>query len=115
MFKAPRKAHLPHLLTMLENIQKTDAEIAKYLEITPETLRKYRAKGQAPRMVMLALFWETFWGQEAVNCDAMNFGRLMRSGSACLNNSTLLLSEILGAMPSAFEQTVKLQSTPHQA
>ncbi|WP_084455380.1 polysaccharide biosynthesis/export family protein, partial [Comamonas composti] len=38
----------------------------------------------------------------------------LRSGPTCLNNSTQLLSEILGVMPAAFVQTAKLQSTPHQ-
>lgn len=61
---------------MLDNITSSDAEIAKFLEITPQTLRKYRQKGQAPRLVMLALFWETIWGQSAANCEAVNWGRL---------------------------------------
>ena len=76
MFRAPQKAQFPHLLTMLDNIASTDAEIAKFLEITPQTLRKYRQKGQAPRSVMLALFWETVWGQSAANCHAVNNARL---------------------------------------
>ena len=61
---------------MLDNIPACDAEIAKFLEISPQTLSKYRHKGQAPHLVMLALFWETVWGQSAANADAMNWGRL---------------------------------------
>lgn len=92
MFRAPQKAQFPHLLTMLDNIASTDAEIARFLEITPQTLRKYRQKGQAPRLVMLALFWETVWGQSAANCEAVNWGRLQFQENQMLKrqNSKLL-------------------------
>lgn len=93
MFRAPQKAQFPHLLTMLDNIASTDAEIAKFLEITPQTLRKYRRKGQAPRMVMLALFWETVWGQSAANCDAVNWGRLQFQENAMLKRQNAKLKK----------------------
>lgn len=61
---------------MLDNIGRSDADLAKFLNISTSTLRQYRKKGQAPRVVMLALFWETVWGQSAVNCHAVNNARL---------------------------------------
>lgn len=39
---------------------------------------------------------------------------LVRSGPARLNNSALLLSEIIGVKQPAFVQTARLPSTPHQ-
>lgn len=76
---------------MLDNLPSNDAEIAKFLEISPQTLRKYRLKGQAPRMVMLALFWETVWGQSAANADAMNWGRLQFQENAMLKRQNAKL------------------------
>lgn len=35
---------------------------ARLLDISEATLRKYRAKNEAPRAVHLALFWESVWG-----------------------------------------------------
>lgn len=60
---SPRPANLPHLHLMLADIATSDAEIAKFLCLSTGTVRKYRRDGQAPMPVMLALFWETSWGQ----------------------------------------------------
>lgn len=112
MFRAPQKAQFPHLLTMLDNIASTDAEIAKFLEITPQTLRKYRQKGQAPRLVMLALFWETVWGQSAANCDAVNWGRLQFQENAMLKRQNAKLKKQLLEMEKALASVDQAANSP---
>ncbi|KEH06829.1 hypothetical protein GY14_32310 [Delftia tsuruhatensis] len=72
MFRSPRPAGLPHLHSLLDNIQASEKEIARLLDITVPTLRKYKAKGQAPRTVMLALFWESTWGLRTADVTAAN-------------------------------------------
>lgn len=62
MFRAPYFAHLPHFSTILDNVPGSIDQKAKLLGISPATLRKYRAAGQAPKAVHLALFWESVWG-----------------------------------------------------
>ena len=62
MFRAPYPAHLPHFSSILDNVPGSIDQKAKLLDISPATLRKYRAAGQAPRPVHLALFWESTWG-----------------------------------------------------
>lgn len=62
MFRAPYPAHLPHFTTVLDNVPGSIDQKAKLLDISPSTLRKYRAQGQAPRAIHLALFWESTWG-----------------------------------------------------
>ena len=62
MFRAPYPAHLPHFSYVLDNVPGSIDQKAKLLDISPATLRKYRARGQAPRAVHLALFWESTWG-----------------------------------------------------
>lgn len=69
---------------MLDNIARSDADLAKFLGISPKTIATYRKKGQAPRSVMLAIFWETVWGQSAANCQAINEARLYFSKNAML-------------------------------
>lgn len=63
MFKAPKPSKLPHLHLILENLGLPDPQVAHFLDVTPVTLSRWRKNGQAPRPVMLALFWETSWGQ----------------------------------------------------
>lgn len=73
-FRAPRYAHLPHLLTMLDSIG-NDKAVCRLLGIHPATLRRYRKDGQAPKPVMYALFWETPWGREVADCNVVNEAR----------------------------------------
>lgn len=73
MFRSPRYASLPHLHTMLDDIPATTEQIAKLLGLTPATIERYRREGQAPRPVMLALFWETKWGRATADCEAVNW------------------------------------------
>lgn len=72
MFRSPRPAQLPHLQSLLDNIPASEHEIARLLDVTVPTLRKYKAKGQAPRTVMLALFWESTWGRQTADVTAAN-------------------------------------------
>ena len=73
-FRVPRYAGMPHLSTMLDSIG-NDRAVAKLLGLSPRTIAKYRADGQAPRPVMYALFWETPWGTDLADCIAVNDAR----------------------------------------
>ncbi|WP_313605824.1 hypothetical protein [Comamonas jiangduensis] len=97
---------------MLDNIASSDTEIAKFLEITPQTLRKYRQKGQAPRLVMLALFWETVWGQSAANCDAVNWGRLQFQENAMLKRQNAKLKKQMAELEKALASVDQAANSP---
>ena len=70
MFRAPYFAHLPHFSTILDNVPGSIDQKAKLLGISVSTLRKYRAAGQAPRAIHLALFWESVWGISLMDSTA---------------------------------------------
>lgn len=76
MFKAPTHAKLPHLHTILDNIGLSDNQVAHFLGVCPNSVKRWRKLGQAPRAVMLALFWETSWGRSAADCEADQFAKL---------------------------------------
>ena len=76
MYHTPR--HLPKLLTMLDYIPASDKEIAKHLGLSLTTFKKYRRNEQAPRPVMLALFWLTSWGMGAIDAELVNRERFAR-------------------------------------
>lgn len=78
MFRSPSPAGLPHLLTMLDDIPATPRQICALLGIQPSTLARYKRAGQAPKQVMLALFWETKWGLSAADCAAVRYGDTYR-------------------------------------
>ncbi|MFA7669216.1 MAG: hypothetical protein WCX93_07715 [Burkholderiaceae bacterium] len=70
MFRSPRQ--LPPLSILLRDIPATPTQVAKHLGISRRTLQRYSAAEQAPRAVMLALFWETRWGISVANTQTQN-------------------------------------------
>lgn len=102
LFRAPRPANLPHVLTMLNSIG-SDSAVAKHLGLTLGTVKKYRKLGQAPRTVMLSLFWETPWGISVIDSALQNEARLSYSRSAILERENQALRhqiEVLEALVS---------------
>jgi hypothetical protein len=76
MFRAPTGAGLPSFELMLQDLPATPAQLARHLDISPRTLQRYQLEGQAPRAVMLAMFWETRWGRSAADTEAANWAAL---------------------------------------
>lgn len=83
MFRAPTRAGLPDLSTMLSDLPPAPA-VAAHLGISRRTLHRYALANQAPRAVMLALFWETRWGISAADCAAFNAAQLATGHAAVL-------------------------------
>ena len=77
MFKAP--SQLPPLSLLLDDLPtRCRRRIARHLGISERTLKRYQEQDQAPRLVMLALFWESRWGQSVIDCEVINRDRLQR-------------------------------------
>jgi len=70
MFRTPRQ--LPHWETMLGDVPASPSHVAKHLGLSARTIARYTAAGQAPRPVVLALFWETRWGISTAETTAEN-------------------------------------------
>lgn len=101
-FRAPRYAHLPHLLTMLDSIG-NDAAVCRLLGIHPATLRRYRRDGQAPKPVMYALFWETPWGRETADINALNEARQYYTRAMMLESQLKRIKKQMAALEAELE------------
>lgn len=99
LFRAPRSANLPHILTMLNSIG-SDSAVAKHLGLTLGTVKKYRKQGQAPRTVMLSLFWETPWGISAIDSQVQNEARLSYTSALVLRRENEALRSQIAALES---------------
>lgn len=62
----------------------TPAELARALDVSPVSVRRWVRADQAPRPVLLALFWLTRWGQSVVACDATNQAQQLAGLLRCL-------------------------------
>lgn len=97
---------------MLDNIGRNDTDLAKFLNISPRALGSYRSKGQAPRVVMLVLFWESTWGQLAANCDAVNWGRLQFQENAMLKRQIAKQQRQILELEKALAEVDKTANSP---
>lgn len=98
MFRSPTRAGLPGLSVMLNDLPATLPQVARHLGLSLATLRRYCKADQAPRCVMLALFWETRFGMSIADCDAANYSRLQKlraDGLLCENRALSRKLDIL--------------------
>lgn len=78
MQRVPKK--LPQLSILIDDLGGSIKDVANYLEVEEQTIKRWIKKEHAPRAYMLALFFVSRWGWSHVNCDAENAARI----SACL-------------------------------
>lgn len=75
-----RATHTPPLPVLLDDLLTRDlAAIAGHLGISTATLRRYKQAGQAPRAVLLALFYESRYGHSLIASTAVNGHAIERS------------------------------------
>lgn len=68
-----RATHTPPLSYLLDDIFERDLnKVAKFLGVTPATLKRWKSAGHAPRAAMLALFYESRWGYSLMYTTAFN-------------------------------------------
>jgi hypothetical protein len=73
---------MPPLWMLIDDIGRpSPRQIAKALDVTERTVKRWLQADQAPRTVMCSLFWLTRWGQHAVHCEAHN-DAVMQAGMA---------------------------------
>lgn len=90
MFRAPTQT--PHIATLLDDMPTRDMKrIARHLGLTAPTLRRYAQTGNAPRLVHLALFWESRWGLSVIDCEVVNLDRLRRQHISALEREVKAL------------------------
>lgn len=75
--QCPGPTGLPPLSLMLDDMgNPAPAELARTLGVPLASARRWVREDQAPRVVLLALFWLTRWGRSQVDCQAVNDARM---------------------------------------
>ena len=68
-----RATHLPAFSILLDDqFTRDHAKVAKQVGVTIRTLQRYIALDDAPRAVLLALFYESRWGVSLIHSSAHN-------------------------------------------
>jgi predicted DNA-binding transcriptional regulator AlpA len=80
--RLPRQ--LPRLAEMLADIgNPAPRDVAKALGYSERTVRAWLRSDDAPRAVMLAVFWLTRWGMSSVDAEAYNLIQLHAGRAQC--------------------------------
>jgi hypothetical protein len=74
LFRAP--VALPPLSVLLADVPASFDQVRTHLAISRRTLQRYVQADQAPRAIMLALFWESRWGLSLLDCELVNVARV---------------------------------------
>ena len=69
---APKTLHGDNLRDLLEQLQATPAQVAKFLKVTERSVFRWLADGSAPFAVLACLWHETPMGREAGALDVGN-------------------------------------------
>lgn len=72
MFHAPKTIYGPDLLRMFVDELGGVKPVAKYLDVTPRTVRRWLSDSAIPRTAVLALFWESKYGRSHIFTDQVN-------------------------------------------
>lgn len=87
--KAP--SCVPSLDTLLDCLGMTAPAAAKHLDVSERTVYQWLKRGRAPRAALLALFWETTWGQSIVESHAVNVANSLKGLTDALRNENAAL------------------------
>jgi hypothetical protein len=76
--------HMPRLAEMLADIgNPTPRDLARALGYSERTVRAWLKTDNAPRAVMLAVFWLTRWGMSSVDAEAHNLMQMHAGLAQC--------------------------------
>lgn len=83
---------LPIWQTILDDLGRPPVgRIARVLGLSARTVYRYNQTGEAPRVVLLALFWLTSWGRSSVYTQAWNDAQLALSYVSSLRSQVARL------------------------
>ena len=87
-----RATHTPPLSYLLDDLFTRDlSKVAKHLAVTPKTLSRWKATGNAPRAALLALFYESRWGYSLMYTTAHNDAMYARNENTSLKRENAAL------------------------
>ena len=90
IFRAAAAAVLP-----TQRPDRVAKKVARHLGVSSRTLQRYKARGNAPRAVYLALFFESRWGMSALHEKAFNDAMQARSWVASLERECERLKDVI--------------------
>ena len=112
MFKAPTDSKMPSWEMMRDNLGASIPALAKHLGLAPSTVWRYNKVRHAPRVILLALFFETCWGRSLIATESENELRIMRSMVRCLKDENCILHKQIALLERHLSQIEIVANSP---
>ena len=77
MFSAPKNIYGPNLFELFTKELGGTKKVAKFLDVTEITVKRWIKKGIVPRAAVLALYWESQYGRSEMFTDQVNEIRML--------------------------------------
>ncbi|MGJ7497838.1 hypothetical protein ACSFA8_22535 [Variovorax sp. RT4R15] len=103
-FLAPSPARLPPFSFLLSDQTEPQKKVARHLGVSLRTLQRYKARGNAPRAVYLALWFESRWGMSALHEKAFNEAQHARAWVASMERECERLHRVIRVLEAANEK-----------
>ncbi len=78
MISAPKDIYGPNVFKQFVHELAGPVRVAKFLDVSERTVRRWLAEGSAPKMACLALYWETQYGRSLIDADHQTEVALLR-------------------------------------
>ena len=92
---------MPPLDFLLADQMAPPKHIARHVGVSLRSLQRWRASGNAPRAVYLALWFETRWGMAELHMEALNETQHARARVASLERECERLRRVIRAYDNA--------------
>ncbi|MDL2337073.1 MAG: helix-turn-helix transcriptional regulator [Pseudomonadota bacterium] len=76
--------HTPPLSVLMDDLRIKPREMARVFGISERSIYRWMVKDQAPRVVMLSLFWISRWGRGLIAVEEENAARMYAGMASCL-------------------------------
>nr|WP_319564224.1 hypothetical protein [uncultured Rhodoferax sp.] len=98
MISAPENLHYPDVFKQFVIELGGHKRVAKKLNVTERTIWRWIAENSVPKMAVMALFWETQYGQSMIETDQRNEIVLLRTRIRILEDQFIRAKDVITGM-----------------
>jgi hypothetical protein len=98
MISAPKNIHYPDVFKQFVIELGGHKLVAKKLDVTERTIWRWIAENSVPKMAVLALFWETQYGQSMIETDQRNEIVILRTRIRILEEQFVRAKDVIAGM-----------------
>lgn len=98
MISAPKNIYGPNLFKMFVHELGGPKLVCKKLDVSERTVRRWLAEGTAPRMAVLALYWESQYGRSLIDVEHHHEICIMRTRIRILEEQFVRAKDVITGM-----------------